>query len=160
MSSGGQLPVGTTFPNHARLGVEGTFLTSGQARGYGITKIDPTGPAGPAGLLEGDVIEKVAGKSAKDDNSLTEGLAKAAKKPTYTVDVIRSGKPLTLTFLRAFHPPVTSQVEATAIEATNAVAPIPQPSIADELEKLAKLRDQHILTNEEFEKRKIKLLAQ
>ena len=161
-SAGGNLPVGTTFPNHAMMGVQGEFSSDGRSSGYTVLQVAPDSPASHAGMQISDLISRVAGKQVKNEGSLLDALAKAAKTQSYKVEVIRAGAPVSLELVRAFRPTVTEEVKPVeAIEgALSAPGYTAQSSFADELTKLAKLRDDKILTEEEFQARKSKLLAQ
>lgn len=162
MSAGGNLPVGTTFPNHAMMGVEGEFSSDGHSPGYKVRQVAPNSPASVADVQISDTISRVAGKQVKNEGALLDALAKAAKSPTYKVEVFRAGAPVSLELARAFRPTVIEEVKPVEIIESVSVASryTTQSSFADEMIKLAKLRDDKILTEEEFQARKAKLLAQ
>jgi membrane-associated protease RseP (regulator of RpoE activity) len=157
--AGGKLPPGTTFPNHAYLGVKDTPVDLGKRKGLSITEIDPASAAEKGGLHIGDIITKIAGKGFKSSDDLLDAAAKAAEKPTCQVEFIREGKPMQLTVERTFRPAFTEPVVAAQNAEPTATSPVPQISVADELAKLAKLRDEGILTDAEFETQKAKLLG-
>lgn len=101
-----------------------------------------------------------------DGEDYLDATAKAAKTPTYKVELERGGKIVVLTVERAFRPPVTAadyasfQPEKTAPVAVAVVAaPAAAGSVADELAKLAKLKADGVLTEAEFEAQKKKLLG-
>jgi hypothetical protein len=69
---------------------------------------------------------------------------------------------MTVPELRSVFGHVASQVQNMAADRTRALSPKPVPaasSVADELAKLAKLRDGGVLTDEEFAAQKAKLLG-
>ena len=160
--AGGKYPAGTTFPNHALLGFDEKIITSGKYRLPQVAAVRPGMAAEKAGLLPGDILTRIAGKRLKSEDDYLDAFAKAAETPTYQVEILRSGKPMTLTLDRAFRPASTEQVVATADPAVTshgqtAIAPT---SVADELAKLAKLKTDGVLTDAEFEAQKKKLLGQ
>ena len=69
---------------------------------------------------------------------------------------------ISLQLVRAFRPTVTEEVKPVELieGAPVALGYTAPSSFADELTKLAKLRDDKILTEEEFQARKARLLAQ
>lgn len=160
IGAGGSFPAGTTFPNHAVLGVMGKVAPRGRGAVYEVAEVTPDGAADRAGLRVGDVITSVAGKKFKTDSDFLDGLAKATKAPTYQLDVMRDGSAQSLTVERVFRPTaaqIASVVEEPA--ATNGSAG-QVLSVADELTKLLKLKEQGILTQAEFDSQKSKLLSQ
>lgn len=164
VSAGGQLPVGTTFPNHAIMGVEGKWTPSGRTSLFTVQKVSPDSAAQAAGILPDDVIKRMAGKAINSEANLLDGQAKAAKTPTYEVEVVRDGKVQRFTLNRAFRPAIAKldfpDTEPAASVATGqSGAPAQAVSVADELAKFAKLRDQGIISAEEFEVQKKKLLG-
>lgn len=159
LAAGGQYPIGTTFPNHARLGITGKFGTAGKQKVYEVTSVEPGAPAQAAGLIPGDKILKIAGKGIKEDVLLGDGIEKAAQASTYTVAILRDDKPLSLEFKTAFRSPIM-EGPTPLPQAPSISAPANNVEIADELAKLAKLRSDGILTEQEFQARKTRLLAQ
>lgn len=159
-AAGGRWPPGTRFPNHAWIGVH--FDPSGVAQKVArIEEVDPDGPADRAGLMVGDVVTRIAGKKIKDGGDLLDALAKAHKSATYRVDYTRSGKSNSVTIDRVERSPIGGPpIDLTVAEAASPPAPSSAPlSVADEIAKLAKLRDNGILTDDEFDSEKAKLLA-
>lgn len=157
-SAGGKLPVGTTFPNHAVIGVDTETITQGKYRLPRITKIYPGSAAEKAGLHIGDVLTNVAGEKIKNyDEDALDAAARAAKTSTYQVELYRNGKQMKMTLGRDFRPTWTeSVIAASEPQLPPTAAPI---SVADELAKLVKLRDEGTLTAAEFESQKKKLLG-
>ena len=158
--AGGKLPVGTTFPNHVYMGFDNEDTQVKGSSAFNVTIVEPNMPAEKAGLRVGDVITRIAGKKWKNESDYMNAIAKAAKTSTYPVEILRDGKPMTLTLERAFRPAITEEVVAiapkTPVAATaSASAPV---SVADELTKLAKLKTDGIITEEEFTTQKALLL--
>lgn len=159
-AAGGQLPVGTTFPNHAVMGVMGRWSPNRRQSQYTAQQIAPGSSAEAAGIQAGDVITRIAGKAVGNENDLLTALGNAAKLATYEVEFVRGGKTNKVTLNRAFRPAITKlEFPNTPSSAPTAPTSTAPASVADELAKLAKLRDQGILTNEEFEAQKKKLLG-
>lgn len=157
-AAGGKLPPGTTFPNHAYLGITGANVPQGKNIGIQVATIEPGSPADKSGMQVGDVVTAIAGKSFKDMGGFLDATAKAASKPQYAVSIIHQGKPSSLTVDRAYRPAITETVVAKnePVKTT----PPPNGSMADELTKLAKLHSDGVLTDSEFQAQKAKLLAQ
>jgi C-terminal processing protease CtpA/Prc len=125
-----------------------------------VTSVQEGSPAAQAGVQVGDVITAIAQKKFKGGDDFLDATARAAKQPTYAMDVMRAGKPMKLTVPRAYRPAldevVVAQVAARAI--VSVANPLP-PSMADELAKLGKLKADGLLTQAEFDQQKAKLLA-
>lgn len=160
-SAGGKLPMGTTFPNHVFMGVGLEPVTSGKFTNMRVTSIQDGSSAGSAGVQIGDVITSIARKRFKDGDDMLDATAKAAKEPTYQIEVLRAGSPTKLTVQRAFRPAYSEAVIAVAaapiaVTMANAAAPL---SVADELGKLAKLKADGLITQAEFDQQKAKLLS-
>ncbi len=158
--AGGKYPIGTTFPNHAALGVEADDVALGKYVGFRITEIHPGRPADKAGLKIGDVVTAIAGKRFKNTDNYLDATAKAAGAPTYEVEISRDGREMKVTVERAFRPPVTEQLVAQPETPAPATRPTMAPTVADELTKLAKLKSEGVLSEEEFQAQKKKLLEQ
>ncbi len=157
--SGGKLPIGTTFPNHVVMGVEMDNVPNGKSRALLVKSVTPSLPAERAGILAGDLIVRISGRDFKDDDEYLNAIEKAAKTPTYKVDIVRNTEKLSVTLDREFRPATTE----TAV-ANTTLAQSDQPnrpsSVADELSKLLKLKEQGVLTELEFEAQKKRLLSQ
>ncbi|MFD1033135.1 PDZ domain-containing protein [Sphingomonas hankookensis] len=159
-AAGGKLPKGTTFPNHAFLGVGLEPVRSGKTSSMRITSLQDGSAAAQAGVQVGDQITSIAGKRFKDGDDFQDSLAKAAKTPTYGMDVLHDGKPLKLTVTRAYRQAYAEEVvavAATPVAVTMANAS--ELSVADELTKLGKLKADGLITQAEFDQQKVKLLA-
>jgi predicted metalloprotease with PDZ domain len=126
-----------------------------------VTEVDPGSPAEAAGIRPNDVVFSVAGKKFKRFDDYLDATAKAAATPTYPVEFMRDGKSMKVTVTRAFRPDWSEAVVAEPAKETPStfVSGSAAPSVADELAKLAKLRDDGVLTNDEFEAQKKKLLG-
>jgi len=159
ISAGGAFPAGTTFPNHTVLGVLGKVAPRGRAAVYEVAEVTPGGAADRAGLKAGDVITSVAGKKFKTDGDFLDGLAKATKAPTYQLDVTRNNAAMSLTVDRDYRPAATQVVSVAEVPAPVPAPVAPALSVADELAKLLKLKEQGILTQAEFDSQKSKLLG-
>jgi len=159
-SAGGQFPVGTTFPNHVVLGFKPSEVILGSYRGMRIDEFAPGSAAARAGLQVGDVVTAVAGKKFKNRDDYLDATAQAAEKPAYAVEYMRNGKKLIASVQREFRPPITQSVLAQVAPATPVTVGAQPASVADELTKLLKLRDTGVLTQDEFDAQKKKLLAQ
>lgn len=157
-TAGGKPPIGTSFPNHVVMGFDGQNEMSGKYRVMRVQSVRPDTPAARAGLQAGDIVTKIAGRTFKDDNDYFEALEKAAQTPTYNIEIQRNSEKMALALAREYRPSIietaTPKVAATTHETK------PADSIADELAKLYKLKEQGILSDAEFEAQKQKLLSQ
>jgi len=70
-----------------------------------VSRIEPGQPAARAGVQQGDVIVKVNGQEVSPDNTLSFIVAGQPVGSKVTIDVIRNGKPMTLTAVLAERPP-------------------------------------------------------
>lgn len=158
---GGQFPAGTSFPNHAYFGAHWEN-TDAPEKGLRIVEVEPSSAAAEAGLQKGDVIIRIARERTKSGNDLLDALHKAAQKPSYEVEFYRDGKKAKVAASRVYRQssgdPVMAVLPAMAENPTQT-----EPgsfSLAEELAKFAKLRDQGIISQAEFDAQKTKLLAQ
>lgn len=158
--AGGSFPVGTTFPNHAVMGVDVQGIQQGRYGAMRITGVRPESAAARAGIQVEDVVTRVAGRRFKNDEEYLEAMAKATKSPTYPVELTRNGSILTLILDREFRRAFTEAVATPAAQPSTAAAANATSSVADELAKLLKLKEQGVLTQGEFDAQKAKLLAQ
>lgn len=162
LAAGGRYPPGTIFPNHAYVG-SGFEVTETPKDGLRLRDLDPEGPFALAGLAEGDVVTRIVGERWKNYGDFYDGLHKAAGEETYEVQFYRSGDKQELMVARAFRAeepvpelmsePFYSPPEPQTVVVENEI------SIADELAKFAKLRDDGIITSEEFDAQKARLLS-
>ncbi|AXK44154.1 SHOCT domain-containing protein [Erythrobacter aureus] len=156
---GGRFPPGTRFPNHTFFGA-GFEETGG--KGLRITEITPGSPAHEAGLKEGDVVTRLARERIKTGDDLLDGLRKGVKKATYDVEFYRSGSEMEVEVERRYRPVVEAPDLSDLPEVNEPTEPViaQMPlSAADELAKFAKLRDDGVISEEEFEAMKAKLLS-
>jgi len=159
-AAGGKLPRGTTFPNHVFLGVGLEPAPMGKAANMRVTSLQDGSPAAQAGMQVGDVITSVAQKRFKGGDDFLDATAKAARTPTFAVEVLREGNPVKLTVARAYRPSFDEVVVAQAAAPVTVALASPQPvSVADELAKLGKLKTDGLITQAEFDQQKAKLLA-
>jgi len=158
-NAGGKPPVGTTFPNHVVMGVEIDNVQNGKNRALRVKKILPSLPAERAGILVGDLMVKIAGRDFKNDDEYFAAIEKAAKAPTYMVDIIRNTEKLSVMVDREFRA-VTTETAIAKTASTPADVPTRPNSVADELSKLLMLKEQGALSEPEFEAQKKKLLSQ
>jgi hypothetical protein len=158
-SAGGKYPVGTTFPNHAYFGGDTEGEMNGKYVNLRVTKVDPESPAGKAGVQVGDVITTIAGKRFKDTDDLLDATARAAKSPFYPMEVLRGGQTVKVNMPRLFRPEANEAVTPVVAASSVASMPVANVSVADELGKLGKLKADGLITQEEFDAQKAKLLA-
>lgn len=156
-NAGGKYPAGTTFPNHVLMGFDSNQVMQGKYMVLNVTDVVAGFPAHGSGMQSGDIVIKVAGKRFRHFEDYLDATAKAAKTPTYEVELVRGGKPMKLTLQRAFRPSVTGSI-VTAQDSDNSSAPENRGSVADELAKLAKLKTDGVITEEEFTDQKKKVL--
>jgi C-terminal processing protease CtpA/Prc len=113
-----------------------------------VTSINAGSAGEQAGLRVGDLVFQIAGKRWKDTAGYLDATAKAADAETYEVQAMRGGKLVKLTRPRAFRPAVVAPAATVdEVPASTAILPEQAPALlADELGKLAALRDTGILT--------------
>lgn len=70
---------------------------NGDAKGVAIEKIIPDSPADKAGLQKGDVIERIDGEKIQSSRDVREMLRNLEDSKDLQVEVLRDGKPLTVT---------------------------------------------------------------
>jgi serine protease Do len=92
-----------TATRSARLGVEAETLGSQLANYFGVKEgvlvravLDNT-PAQKAGMKAGDIITKVDGTSVTAPNELSSAVRAANSKKTYSIELMRDRKPVTIT---------------------------------------------------------------
>lgn len=164
-SAGGRFPAGTVFPNHAYAGMRWEVALSPE-KGLRVIEVADGSPAQEAGIQIGDIVTMIARERIKDFSDVLDGLEKAARNPTYDVAFYRDGKKMSLALAKRFRPMEVEpalpalvepeQPSEVAAQAPQAATPL---SIADELAKFAKLRSDGIITDDEFEQQKAKLLG-
>lgn len=69
-----------------------------------VASVEPTGPASRAGIRQGDVIVGVAGEAVTEDNRLSPLIAKQRIGSTVPVEIVRSGKRITVNMVIAERP--------------------------------------------------------
>lgn len=159
-AAGGKLPKGTTFPNHVVMGIGFEPVPNGKLTGMRVTAIQDGSAALQAGVQVGDIVTAIAQKRLNGGDDLLDATAKAAKTPTYAVEILRAGKSMKLMMNRMFRPTFDEVVVARAAEPVAVSVTNAQPvSVADELGKLAKLKADGIISQAEFDEQKAKLLA-
>lgn len=156
----GRFPPGTTFPNHAYLG---TGFAETDGNGLVVTEVAADSPAEQAGIRVGDVITRLAKERIKTGNDVLDGLRKAAKNPTFRIEFVRAGTEMEAEVTRRYRADVVAPDPAELAKLTVHLEPeksdIVMPlSVADELAKFAKLRDDGIISAEEFAEQKALLL--
>jgi membrane-associated protease RseP (regulator of RpoE activity) len=161
MDAGGKLPKGTSFTNHAFLDLAGESAKVEGTVGYLVNSVGAKGPAQSAGISSGDLITKIAGKRVTDFWSLTSALERASKKSSFEVEFVSRGQARMITVVTSFRSEVAEDpsLNREAAPKVADVTPITASSVADELLKLAKLKDQGLLSEREFENEKRKLLS-
>jgi serine protease Do len=127
--SGGNIGIGFAIPAEEAKPVIDTLMKGGKVvRGYlgvgiqpisddiaaalGIPKnqgeiigrVEPAGPAAKAGLRAGDVVVRVNGTNVTPDNTLSYMVANIAPGGSAKLDVLRDGKPLSVTATVATRP--------------------------------------------------------
>lgn len=157
-AAGGKFPKGTTFPNHVFMGFQAESIADGNYRVLRVTEVTADSPAARSGMQVGDLVTRVAGKRFKDDNDYLDALEKAANHPSYEVQVDRRGASLKLAIDRQFRPAVDDVVVANEDVDKPGQVPI-AGSVADELGKLLALKEKGVLSQDEFEVEKKKLLS-
>jgi serine protease Do len=129
--SGGNIGIGFAIPAATAKPIIETFMKGGTiSRGYlgvtlqggtidedtsaalGIPKnqgeliagVEPSGPAAKAGLRAGDVVVKVNGQAVTPDQTLSYLVSNVKPGSTARLDVLRDGKPVTLSVTAAPRP--------------------------------------------------------
>lgn len=160
---GGRFPPGTTFPNHALAGFRFESVESPRD-GLRVLEVAEGSAAEEAGLALDDVVTRVAGERTKNQNDLLDGLHKAISNPTYEVEFYRSGERMEAVFPTRFRlaeiaPPRQDDADEPEVEVApvNAIARF---SVAEEIARFAELRDSGIISEDEFQTQKKRLLEQ
>jgi S1-C subfamily serine protease len=82
---------------HAEIGINARSVSDGTTDGAQVQNVQQGGPAAAAGILEGDVIVKVAERSIAGADELVVAVRELNPGDTVPVDIVREGRPLTLT---------------------------------------------------------------
>jgi serine protease Do len=96
-------------------------LKLSRPNGVLLTEVRPGGPAAQAGLVRGDVVVKVDGKDVTSSGQFRNLIASSGAKKRVTLDVVRDGKPVTMTADLAEVPDDASRApgQATTPQATS-----------------------------------------
>ena len=82
---------------HADLGVNARSVTDGATDGAQVQNVTAGGPASAAGLLEGDVVVRVGGRSIAGADELVVAVREHAPGEQVPIELVRQGRPLTVT---------------------------------------------------------------
>ncbi|TCK26506.1 S1C family serine protease [Pseudonocardia endophytica] len=82
---------------HADLGVNARSVTDGATDGAQIQNVVAGGPAAAAGILDGDVVVRVAGRHIAGADELVVAVREHEPGEPVPVEVVRQGRPLTVT---------------------------------------------------------------
>lgn len=82
---------------HADLGVNARSVTDGATDGAEIQNVVAGGPAAAAGIAEGDVVVRVAGRPIAGADELVVAVREHEPGAQVPVELIRQGRPLTVT---------------------------------------------------------------
>ena len=108
-----------------------------QARGALVGDLDPKGPAGRAGVRQGDIIVSYAGHGVKNSNDLPRMVAETPVGKQVPVVVLRDGKEVTITI----------KVEQLSEEKAEVQSELPVQSLGMKVEGLTEqLREQAGIT--------------
>ncbi|MDB5430189.1 MAG: serine protease [Caulobacter sp.] len=109
--AGGQFPVGTSFPNHAYMGIvfkpEVTGAKGKQRLILHIGSVTPGTPAADAGVQAGDILLLISGKPIKDSNEYLKRLSSVTMGSTFDIVVSRNGANVALKILARTRPSIT-----------------------------------------------------
>lgn len=167
---GGLYPFGTSFPNHAYLGIGYNGSVSAKYNGKAtigltITTVSAGMPFEKAGGKVGDVIVALNNKTFKNAVTFSDDLKGIPVGKTFDVAVLRDGNLLTLPTVSIRRDPVSeAEFSDLAKKVRAALPPSHAPatqslSVADELTKLAALKEKGVLTDAEFQAQKAALLS-
>lgn len=160
-SAGGRYPEGTSFPNHAYVGSGFAYVESPK-KGLQLAEVDLEGPFALAGLVEGDVVTRVAGERWKTFDDFYDGLHKAIDGDTYEVEFYRGNEKMEAVVARSFKAdigPLDYELVPFGQANEPTVVVRSEVSTADELAKFADLLAKGIITQQEFDAQKAKLLG-
>lgn len=154
----GPLPLAT---NRAELGAQLNPVTAPR-RGLQVQQVDNGGPAVVAGLMQGDVILSIAGMPVASRGSFYVATEEAFGKETFEVEYLRDGALQTAVFdkRKASQGTVAATPMRNSAPRPEGSTRAPDPaSTLEELEKLGDLRDRGVLSEEEFETMKARILS-
>ena len=86
---------------HADLGVNARSVTDGATDGAQVQNVTANGPAALAGVVEGDVIVKVGDRPIAGADELVVAVRERQPGETVPVELVREGRPLTLSVVLA-----------------------------------------------------------
>jgi putative serine protease PepD len=86
---------------HADLGVNARSVTDGATDGAQVQNVAANGPAAAAGIVEGDVIVKVGDRGIAGADELVVAVRERQPGDTVPVDLVREGRPLTVSAVLA-----------------------------------------------------------
>lgn len=158
---GGLFPPNTQFPNHAAIQTDYEFVGAPR-EGMLLTGVREGGPFARAGLRNGDIVTRIARERIKNNNDVSDGLHKATRTDPFEVEFYRGSEKMEAIVPREFRSAAGPLPERAAIAespASGTTVVQNEFSIAEELARFAALRDQGILTAQEFEAQKARLLA-
>lgn len=156
--SGGPLPLPT---GRAELGAQ-LDLTRQPQGGLRIAAVAVDGPAQAAGLMAGDVITRIAGVPVNSRGSFYVATENAVDLDTFEIVYRRDGTEQTLQFdpsARVATAAVDGQVGAREATPSGQAAASDTEAKLAELERLGDLRDRGILSEQEFEAMKARILG-
>jgi S1-C subfamily serine protease len=91
----------TGVVQHADLGVNARSVTDGATDGAQVQNVTANGPAAVAGIIEGDVIVKVGDRPIAGADELVVAVRERQPGETVPVELVREGRPLTLSVVLA-----------------------------------------------------------
>jgi S1-C subfamily serine protease len=86
---------------HADLGVNARSVTDGAMDGAQVQNVAANGPAAMAGIVEGDVITKVGDRPIAGADALVVAVRERKPGETVPVNLVREGRPLTVSVVLA-----------------------------------------------------------
>ena len=91
----------TGVVRHAELGVNARSVTDGTTDGAQIQNVRQGGAAAAAGIIEGDVIVELGGRSIAGADELVVAVREREPGETVPVELVRDGRPLTVSVILA-----------------------------------------------------------
>jgi S1-C subfamily serine protease len=86
---------------HAEIGINARSVNDGTTDGAQVQNVQQGGPAAAAGILEGDVIVRVADRPIAGADELVVAVRERNPGDTVPVDLVREGRPLSLSVVLA-----------------------------------------------------------
>jgi S1-C subfamily serine protease len=81
---------------HAEIGINASSVSNGTSAGAQVQNVQQGGAAEAAGIIEGDVIVRVGGRSIAGADELVVAVRERNPGETVPVELIREGRPLTV----------------------------------------------------------------